>query len=328
MLIKQIDFLTSQDLGYEKSGLVDISIFKDRSMNTRLESFKNELKKHPNILNATATNVAPGYDFNKKYYTVEPEGFPKDQKFHIASLSIDQDYVETMGLEIVKGRNVSLDYSTDLGNAILINEEAERQFGWDDPIGKHIKVNMFDSEGTIVGVVKDFHFESLRRSIEPLVFIFDTQVAPQILVRIQPTNIKETVEYMKKVWHDFSPNYTFWHSFVDQRLENLYKKEERTSNILTFSATFAIFIACLGLLGLSTFTVERRFKEIGIRKVLGSSVTNIIILLFKDFFKLIVAANIIAWPIVFYFMSKWLQNFAYKMPFNIWLPLLLFMFKQ
>lgn len=319
VVIKQLVYIRNRDLGFQKENLINISIFKDRTTRDRVELFKTELLKHTNILSAAGCAATPGRDMVYSY--AQPEGFTEDEKLEIPIISIDQDFLRTLDIELIVGRNVSPEYSTDEGSAVIINEVAVRRFGWKEPLGKRINLLGYETDAVVVGVVRDFHLESLRREIGPCIFIFDPGKSWQVVVRIAGHDIPATVEYIKKRWHEFSPNYTFWYDFLDQSIEGSYAEEKRFGKVLRFASVFAVLIACLGLFGLSTFDTERRIKEVGIRKVLGASVSGMALLLSKDFIRLVLVANILAWPVAYYFMNKWLQNFAYRFHFTIWIPL-------
>ena len=201
---------------------------------------------------------------------------------------------------------------------MLLNETALRITGWKDPIGKR-----FDA-GTVVGIVKDFHFEPLREAIKPIFFrvMTDNNASFFLSIKIKSEDIPATLAYIDKTWKKFSPDYPFSYTFVDSAVENLYRSEQRIGNAFMYFSLIAIFIACLGLFGLTSFTVEQRTKEIGIRKIMGASVSKIMMMLSFDFAKLVLLANILAWPAAYYFMNRWLEGFAYRTALGPWIFLL------
>ena len=236
-------------------------------------------------------------------------------------IAVDHDYLDTFGFNLILGRDFSPEYSTDAKRTAIINETAMKKFGWEVPLGKKFKYRRYEEEIEVVGVIRDTHFESLRREIGPCVFIYDPSGPSAVAVRLSEHDIPATIEYIEKTWYEFSPNYTFWHSFLDQTIEATYYDEGRIGKILRFASIFAVLIACLGLFGLATFDTERRIKEIGIRKVLGASVFRIAFLLSKDFLGIVLIANVLAWPIAYYFGRKWLQGFAYRPQVTLWIPI-------
>jgi putative ABC transport system permease protein len=261
----------------------------------------------------TVSSVPPGYGARTNVFL--PEGFSLNQVQMMRSISIDSDFIPTIGLEIVAGRNFSPEITTDSSKSILINQTAARQFGWDDPIGKSIReLDNWDTTKTVVGVVRDFHIESLHHKISPLIIEIEPSRLRFILIKISPGNLKETLLFLKRKWKELSPTETLDYWFLDESdsFTWQYRSEQRLSKIFSYFALLAIFIASLGLFGLASFTAEQRTKEIGIRKAMGASISSIILLLSKEFVKWILIANIIAWPIAYFTMNRWLQNFAYR----------------
>ncbi|MFH1942966.1 MAG: FtsX-like permease family protein, partial [bacterium] len=204
-------------------------------------------------------------------------------------------------------------------STVMLNETAAKILGWDSPIGRTMKSERIFETSHIIGVVKDYHQGSLHKKIEPTVYTFVPDRPTEILLRIRPENKKETIRFieetLEKIPTDMPLSYIFW----EDALRNNYQKERQSGEIFSFAAILTIILSCLGLFGLTSFTVEQRTKEIGIRKVFGASVSGILYLLSMDFAKLVLFANIIAWPIAYYIMNKWLQNFAYKIGLNIWI---------
>jgi putative ABC transport system permease protein len=252
-----------------------------------------------------------------------PEGtsFKQSQLFQYTS--IDPDFIPAMGIEITAGRNFSAKISADNKEAILINEAAARQFRWDDPIGRKITLIEDDQiTKTVIGVVKDFHLRSLHHKIQPLCLDYRPSWFRYIIVKIKPNRIAEVLHFLEKKWELLQPAFPFEYSFLDEDFDRQYRFEKKISQIFSCFTILAVFIACLGLFGLASFTAEKRTKEVGIRKALGASISAIILLLSKEFTKWILVANIIAWPVAYFAMNSWLQNFAYRINIGLGIFLL------
>jgi len=221
-------------------------------------------------------------------------------------------------MEMASGRNFSPEFATDNTDALLINEAAADAIGWDKPLGKKIQ-GYEPNPRTIIGVVKDFHFSSPHRKIAPLFISNRMDRLRAIFVRIKPVGIAAALDFLEKKWKKFDPARPFEYYFLDESFEQQYRADEKLSKIFSNFTFFAIFIACLGLLGLISYAAEQRTKEIGIRKTLGASVPNIVVLLSREFALMVLIANIIAWPTAYLALNKWLQNFAYKTEINPWI---------
>jgi len=231
---------------------------------------------------------------------------------------IDEDYIQCMGMEIVKGRNFSKDFPADANESVLINEKAVEVIAWEEPLGKKIGYTSDPNPKTVVGVVKDFHFSSPHRVIAPLFISTGTNRIRSFFVKVSPVDINGTLKFIENKWKTFDPGRPFEYSFLDESFDQQYKVEEKLMQIFTYFTFLAIFIACLGLFGLISFSAEQQTKEIGIRKVLGASVKNIVFLLSREFIKWVLIANIIAWPLSWFALNKWLQNFAYRIDMTFW----------
>jgi putative ABC transport system permease protein len=281
-----------------------------------LDSFRPlraELSRHNGILGIAVASHVPGQ--TTYYNPFIPEGFSLDEMQYMGQLYIDHEFIPTMGIELAAGRNFSADLQTDFEQSCIINETAAKKFGWDDPVGKKIGEMRRSGkmvEKTVIGVVKDFHFESLHKQISPLYIGYTSHAINSLSVRITSENIPKTLAFMREKIGHFDPHRPFEYAFLDDSFDAQYRAEERLGRIFSYFAILAIFIACLGLFGLASFTAEQRTKEIGIRKVLGASVSGIVVLLSKEFTKWVLIANAIAWPIAYYSLNKWLQSFAYR----------------
>jgi hypothetical protein len=236
--------------------------------------------------------------------------------------SIDHDYIQTLKMEMAAGRSFSREYLSDASSGFIVNESAVKAMEIESPIGKRFSFEGRRGlrEGTIIGVVKDFHFQSLRNEIEPFVMIVEPDRFNYLCLRIKAnySDLSETLGFLETTWKKFAPGYPFTYSFLDKEFEGMYRNEQQTRKIFSYFTFLAIFISCLGLFGLASFTIERRTKEIGIRKVLGASAPGIVRLVSKEFIILVAISNLIAWPLAFYGTKKWLQNFAYHIDLS-WL---------
>jgi hypothetical protein len=300
----QLNFIKNAKLGYNKEYVLTMPL----RVRGNYSPFKNEMEKHPNIQDITVSLFSPNGIRNLAQVYWEGKD-PADLK-QIRYNSVDYDYVDFYQIEIIRGRNFSKDFTTDLNGAFLLNETAIKEFGFENPIGKKIKI--WGDEGTIVGVIKDFHSASMHLNIEPVAFRLSLDRLWMFAMKISSDDIPKTIAFLENTWKKFSPEYPFEYSFLDEQVDKMYRTEQRLGSSFFYFTMIAIFIAYLGLFGLVSFSAERRTKEIGIRKVLGAQISNITWLVSKEFLLLVIIANIIAWPLAYYFMNKWLHNFAYR----------------
>ena len=309
VVYKQLRYIQNKDLGFDKEHVVVIRNI--RLLKNRKEIFKDKLFQHPGISNASICSAAPSTHFNS--WSIVPEGKPDDEWTTLRFCVCDYDYFNTLKIKLIEGRFFMKDFSTDKSAAVL-NQEAVKELGWRNPLGKKFKRG--NNTHTVIGVIKDFHYESMHEKLQKMALILNSPsykyFERYILVRVSSENMKNTLEFMDKTWNSFSPELPFDFSFLDQDLGNLYRSEERTSKIFLVFVFIAIVIASLGLFGLVAFTINKRTKEIGIRKVLGANILNVVDSLVREFFILIILSNLIAWPVGWYLMNKWLRNFAYK----------------
>jgi putative ABC transport system permease protein len=308
MVFKQLNFMKNRPLGFRTDHVVKIPV--NEPLLRQFMSLKNELQSHPGILNVTAGQAVP---YDDDYKTgVDWDG--KDPSFiPLVRYSITQvDYIETFGMEMVAGRNFSPEHPDDWNN-FVINEEAARYMKMEEPVGKRLR--FWGREGTIIGVVKDYHQVSLHREILPQVLTVNPRLhnaLKYIFIKIRADNIPETLRVIQEAMVERAPTYPFEYSFVDRGVDSLYVSEQRLGKIFSYFAILAVVISCLGIFGLSAFMVEKRTKEIGVRKVMGASILTIVAMLSRDFGRWLTAANLIAWPVGWYAMHRWLQNFAYR----------------
>jgi hypothetical protein len=310
---KQLRYIRQLDLGYDKSHLLVVPM--PREMRPRYESLKQELLRDPNILSATATANLPMH-LNSGTVVEEWEGKTSEKKIHLKILWVDEDYVKTFRMEMAEGDFFSRERSTDR-NGFVLNQAAVRAMELESPIGKRVVISR--TEGYIIGVVKDFHFRSVHHVIEPMVFINRPERFHNMVARLAPDTLrtKDTIVHVETLWKKMAPEYPFTYSFLDDRLNSLYRGEQLMSTLFRWFSGLTIFIACIGLFGMASFTAEQRTKEIGIRKVLGASVPGIVGMLIREFSKWVIISNVIAWPVAYYFMNRWLANFAYRTELGI-----------
>jgi len=313
----QIRYMKNKDTGFKKEQVLGIRA-SDQKVLKALDQVKSRLKEIPGVLEISATSFLPGA--GQSTNAVVPEGFEGDTGAIYRAVYADADFVRTMGMEIAKGRDFSKDMLSDAQNSILINETAVRKLGWDNPIGKTIKIatGVFQYETkTVVGVVRDFNYASLRDTVEPLFISNDIDLA-FLAVKLKTNNMSRLIDEIRKAWTTISPGNLFDYFFIDELFDAQYRSEERLNKIFSSFSLLAIAIACLGLFGLASYMAERRKKEVGIRKVLGASIGQVIGLLSKEFLKLVGLAALVAWPIAYFAMNIWLRGFAYRTQISLW----------
>ena len=317
IITKQMSFIKNKELGYDKEQTLMVPIDNNDIRNHR-NGFRQELQNNSNIASVCTMSGEPGGFFDEQIFEVEGRN---GRMWKARTEYTDFEFVKTLGLKIIAGRDLSSQYPTDTMSGMLINRVAAISLGFtpQEAIGKWIKNTIRDSSRRrIVGVVEDFNYTSLKENIEPLVISpnFDRRV---ILVRLRPGNLPKNIELVKNAYARAAPAYPFEYTFLDQKFDELYRRDIRQQKILSIFSGLAILIACLGLFGLTSFTAAKRTKEIGVRKVLGSSVRNIILLLSKDLLKPVLLATLIAMPVAYEVMHGWLQNFAYRTAISWWI---------
>jgi hypothetical protein len=314
VIYRQMDYIQTKNLGFDRENLVYIPLEGDLAQKYAL--FKQKAEKAPGILSVTKTRQEPTSLHTHKG-DIRWLGKDPNQVISFVSTDAGYDFVRTMDLTLAEGRDFSRDFPTD-SNGFVVNETALKRIGYRDPIGKPLWWG--DHQGKIIGVLKDFHFASLHQTIEPLVIrLYEARESGTVLVRLHAGADKEGLASLQKICKELNPAFPFSYQFADEEFNKLYKSEQLVSKLANYFAFLAIFISCLGLLGLAIFTAEQRTREIGIRKVLGANVTGIVSLLSKDFLGLVLIAIVIASPLAWYIMHGWLQDFAYKTPLSWWI---------
>ena len=312
MVSKQLTFLRTQPLGYQTEHVVAISTSDLKKQNKTTETvFRDALLSHPSVLSTTWLNHRLNNDMSLSTH-VTYRGSPEQP---VEGIAIDYDLFKTLDIKLVAGREYDREFPTDQTEAVIVNEALVKKFGIEDPIGKTITYSG-SKDRTIIGVVQNFHFRSLHHTIRPAVLPLSTYTG-RLLVRIHPENVPVTIAFIKEQWKEAAPNHAFNFSFIDEDLDKQYKKEERWNQMIQYATGFAIFIAALGAFGLAALAVARRTKEIGIRKVLGASQTQILSLLSREFVLYIALSSLIAFPIAYYATNQWLQTFAYRTELGI-----------
>ena len=315
VIYNQRQFIQTKNLGYNKENIVYINLSGEQER-SNLDLLKSEFTKNPNILSVAATSKPNGGGMGQSTFSLKER---PDLHMMMEMGSIDYDFITTMDMEITQGRNFSREIPSDDGNSVLINEAAAEKFGLTDLIGKQFSFETWGVESPkIIGVVKNFHFYSLHEEIKPLVFMMAPRHYYSMVVRLSPNDMQGSIHFMNSVWDKIIPNRPFNFTFLDQRLDQQYRAEEKMNRLFLYFSALAIFISCLGLLGLSAYASEQRTKEIGIRKVLGASHIGLISLLSQEFTKWVLLANLIAWPLAYYVMHNWLQSFAYRIELSVW----------
>ena len=312
----QLNYKRNMDLGIDIANVICVPV---DNLEDDYAMLKSELRQNPHIINVTATS------FPLAYYSVgtsaaDWEGKEKGERVSMGLAMVDFDTFDTFKLQMAAGRPFQQEFATDATEAFIVNETAVLAMGMQDPVGKKFSWNR--TKGRIIGVVKDFHNRSLHQEIQPFVFLVSPPWYRYLSIKINPAANAEALDFLKDKWKELRPGQDFSNFFLDSYIDGFYRSEQRMEKVLQYFTFIAIFISCLGLFGLTTFSSGQRTKEIGIRKVLGASVSRIIVMLSQDFTKRVLLANVIAWPVAYYFMHLWLQSFAYQTRIDIWVFLM------
>jgi len=325
VVYKQLTFMKTANLGFEKEHVVVLPGLAD-VMPKSYETLRNEFRNVPGVLDVGATSLAPGRGITKSVF--QPEGYERDQSQPMDYENIDPSYLPTLGIKLAAGRNFSEELATDRTQSVLINRTAAAKFGWKDPVGKQFIVAPDDS-GTgeearlnVVGVVEDFHNTSLREKIDPMILFYDPSECSSFAVRIAATGMQKTLGLLESKWKEILPQKPFDSFFLDEAFDSQYRAEERIGSLASRFSLLAVFVSCLGLFGIASYTTEQRTKEIGIRKVLGASGGIIVRMLSREYLLLVAVGNLIAWPAAYLIMRSWLRNFAYRTSIAPWVFLL------
>ena len=317
LVSKQLNYLRDKELGLDKENIIVIPATP--LLIEKLDVFKQQLFQNPNVIAVSASKRVPSdglWDSNDARIISGSNSTPLG--FRLANVRIDEQFIPAYKIKLAAGRNFYENISKDFG--YIINESAAKKIGWKSPeeaLGQIIEYG--NRKGSVIGVIKDFFYESLHNPISPIIMFYDPSDFDRISVRVTPSERNKTLSFIEKTWQAYNNvDYSFSYEYLTDRYRNLYKSEENIRTIFVYCMVLAISIAILGLIGLSVFLTERRTKEIGIRKVNGAKVSEILAMLNKDFITWVVIAFVIACPIAWYAMHKWLQNFAYKTTLSWW----------
>ncbi len=327
-IVRQIDYINNKPMGFSKDNILFISDTNQPGV-PPIELMHDEFSRIPGVNHTTASSSLPGVGIQKSVFL--PEGFAMEESQTMDFLSIDDNYFAALDIKLASGRNFSADLASDSSSACIINATAAQRFGWDEPIGKKFYFNQMptgphDSDEepytmSVIGVVEDFHMASLHDRIEPLFVQYDPSNWRTLTLKLNSINTSQTLQRLQEKWQTLVPDRPFDYIFLDDHLEERYQEEYKLRGLTSGFSLLAIFIGSLGLFGMSSFTATNRTKEIGIRKVLGASVATIVRLLSLETIALIIIASVVAYPIAWYTMNKWLETFAFRVPFNWLVPL-------
>ncbi|MFC1556193.1 ABC transporter permease [candidate division KSB1 bacterium] len=317
VIYKQIDFVKNAGLGYDKEHVIYIPFRPGSAQYYKI--LKRNVQNGPGILSVTGTHQPP-YGIWSNGTSAEWDGQAEENEVLVHAGFVDYNYIETLKLKIIDGRDFSEEIPSDHQAGFIVNREMTKLMGTENVVGS--RLNFWGKEGNIIGVVEDYNFLSLNTSIPPLVLFLDPERVSYLTARISPDNISSAISFIEGVWNETIPAYPFEYRFLDADVERLYRSEEINATIIKSFSLLAIVIACLGLFALTSFIIERRTKEIGIRKALGASSITLVNLLSKEFVLLVLISNIIAWPAAYYLMKMWLQYYAYRTELNIWVFLI------
>ena len=318
VIFRQLNFIKNQRLGFDKEHVV--VIHNADTLGNQLETFKNQLKQNAQVLGVTAARSVPGR--GTPNWGIGVEGVPRERPLNMNFLTCDQDFAEVLGIQMLEGRFMSREYPSDK-EAVVINKKAAEYFAIPEPIGKQLRIWGPRKSLTIIGIIDNFHFESLHRNVRPMGYILpeaiDSTRKPFLMVKISAGVTTAVLSDLRKTWASISGGLPFEFTFMDDRVNSLYQNDNRAGRIVTIFSCLAVFVSCLGLFGLAAFVTEQRTKEIGMRKVLGAPLSNIMWLLTSQFAKWVIVANLIAWPVGYWLMNRWLQGFAFRSSMSLWI---------
>jgi len=316
VVYKQLDFMKSKDVGFDKEQIVVLPLETANGMRT-FETFRNRVLTNPSVVDAAAAGLIPGPDHIHNNTGFRTESMAQDEFFMAAQGEVTNDYVETLGLRMVAGRDFDANFRTD-STAFIINEAAAKQMGLtaEEAVGKKLarlggNPDDTDRWATVIGVVEDANFVSLHSPVQPMVIGRWVENQSYVPIRIRPENVEATLAFLEEAWTAWEPGYPFRYFFMEDDYQTFYEQEQRLGSIYTYFTVLAILIACLGLFGLASFVTTQRTKEIGVRKIMGASVPSIVVLLSKEFTVLVLFSCAVGFPVAWFAMSKWLQDFAY-----------------
>jgi putative ABC transport system permease protein len=320
LIVKQLNFLSERPLGFQKDQVINIPLFSnnlngifrqsDSTFWVRLQSYRDAIETQTGILNTTLSSNAPG--LGAVFRGTVPEGFTQDDRLFLANMSVDYDFLKSFGMELAAGRSFSKNFPSDEAEAFIVNETAVHEFKWETPenaIGKTL--NREGKKGRVVGVVKDFNFTDLTTAVSPMIIEVNPDQFNNLSIKFENRNISGTIDKLRSEWNRIFPEKTFEYNFLDEQLAQQYQNFKNFGSIIQSFTIIAILISCLGVYGLVLFVVQRKVKEIGVRKVLGATVLGILKLIYRDFAWLLVIGFLLAIPVSYLLINKWLENFTY-----------------
>jgi putative ABC transport system permease protein len=316
---RQIDFIQNRDLGFDKEQVLILP--PPLRLESGYEGFKSELLKSPAVQRVTASTGNPGSYPGIPFNFISDEA-PESEPIRLDFMAVDFDYFTFFDIPVLEGRIFSPANSSDHGRTFILNETAVKKLGWDSAVGRTLREQRGEIEGRVIGVIQDYHNVSLHDHIQPAVYQVLPEMLGQVAVRPAAGKTDEALTFLKKKWAEWAPYNIFYFSYLDEDLTKLYEEERKAVLVFKIASALSVLIACLGLLGLAIHVVEQRTKEIGIRKTLGASVAEIIGLLCRDFLGPVLLANVIAWPIVYYLINRWLQDFVFHASLSVWVFIL------
>ncbi len=321
VIYDQLEHIQHMRLGFNKEHLLVVKV-TGREQRESAPVLKQRLTQLPGVVGMATTDGVPGVKAPRIMAVRSSEMSPEDNLI-VSVLTSDDQFLGVMEIDVVAGRNFPLDWSMDSTMVLLLNETAARKLGWEAPpdaIGMPVEwIEYGGLQGRVLGVMEDFHLQSIREEIEPIVLMYNPNYFTDIVIRIKPGDVQDTITRIQEVWREVEPLYPLAYTFLDEDFDSLYRAERQLGTVFAVFAFLAIFVACLGLLGLASFSIQQRTREIGIRKILGATVSDIVLLLSKDFMKYVLLANVIAWPLAYLAMAQWLQNYAYASEINfVW----------
>ncbi len=313
VVFTQMKYVRNKNQGFDKDQIVSIRI-RNQEVMQDYEAVKQNLMLNPSIKSAAVSSSLPGFPIAQRAYI--PDDF-ESNTLMLLTIYVDHDFISTMGIDVIAGRGFERDYSTDIATAYVINETAQKRFGWQNAVGKSIVCTNTDEteetkNGTVIGVVRDFHLRSLHEVIEPVVLRIRPEQFSILNLKLSGHNLSGTMDFLQGKMEELQPQYPFEYWFLDSQIDSLYRNEQRLGRIFTAFSILTVLVACLGLFGLAAYMAEQRTKEIGIRKVHGAPVRHIVWLLVREFAFWVLISNIIAWPVAYLIMERWLQNFTYR----------------
>lgn len=326
LIVKQLDFLNTRPLGFQQEHIINVPLFSsnlngifrqnDSTFWVRLQSFRDAIESQTGVRGTTLSSTAPG--LGAIFRGTVPEGFTQQDNMFIANLSADEDFLATYDMALLAGRSFNKSLGNDVNDAFIVNETAVKEWNWETPeqsIGKTL--NREGKQGKVIGVVRDFHFTSLSTAVSPMVIEMNPNQYNLLSIKFENANIQPTIDKLEAKWNEMFPEKTFQFNFLDEQINNQYENFRNFGTIIQTFTFIAILISCLGVYGLVLFVVQRKVKEIGVRKVLGASVPGILRLIYKDFVWLLVIGFVLAIPVSYYLMNQWLMNFTYRTSIDV-----------